>query len=182
MKEVGDWHRLTRPGTYTIRVEAKFAGRVYESNPVTLPVVTGLVLAETQQVLPGYPDRQRRYGLRYWKRDGHEHLFLRVDETVAGVNWNYGSVDLGRLVRFFQPTLSVDREGRVRVVHQSGRDRMTRSFFKSDPDQLRFVNQTHHLPTGEPYPGLRLDEGERGRSAPVPDGAPDPERAQPEAP
>lgn len=158
MRNVTDWCRMLGLKHYRIVAEAVWRGDRYVSNPVTVNVVSGLALTEVTRVLPDYGGRIRRYGLRYWKRDQYEHLFLRVDEETGGVSMNYGVVDLGRLIRVYEPELTVDADGIVRVSHQSGRRCFTRTVFRSDHDRLRFVDQTYHLPNGDPYPRIRDSE------------------------
>ena len=93
---------------YRVMVEGHWKGRRYESNPVQIHVVAGLVLSEVKKTAPGYEDRVRTYSLRYWRREKTEHLFLRVDELADGRNLNYGTVDIGPVIRVFRPRLEVD--------------------------------------------------------------------------
>ena len=153
MRQLDGRFDLTDIGRYTIKVQARWQGLIYESNEVTLDVVEGLILETTERHLSGYTDHLRRYTLRYWKRNKVEHLFLRVEEPSRYLT--YGVYDLGRVVRVSRPMLRVDQDGKVTVVHQLGKDCFKRSIFQSDRAEVTLVDQSYHLPNGAPYPNLK---------------------------
>jgi len=119
IESIDAWYDIVRTGRYRVTVEAFVGPARFASRTLLLQVVPGLTLQSIERQLPGYADRVRRYELRYWKRGKSEHLFLRVDEGGGAVN--YGVFDLGHLLRVDPPTLTVDRDGTIKVVHQSGR-------------------------------------------------------------
>jgi len=153
IEDIDAWYDIVRPGRYRVTVDASVGPVRFASRTLPLQVVPGLTLKSIERQLPGYADRIRRYELRYWKRDKSEHLFLRVDEDDGAVN--YGVFDLGRLLRVEPPTIAVERDGTVKVVHQSARACYTHSTFKSETDAVRFVDQTYRLPNGDPYPNVK---------------------------
>jgi hypothetical protein len=77
-------------------------------------------------------------------------LFLTIVESASGMS--YGVFDLGLLVRVSAPTVMVEGSDRVKVNHQSGPDRYTKTVFESRLDSVRFIDQTYHLANGDPYP------------------------------
>lgn len=156
MREMSAWCDMVRTGRYLMTVLGTWKGGTYESNQAMVTVVPGLQLTSLEKPLTGYDDRTRRYSLRYWKRGRWEHLFLRVDQLEDSMN--YGVFELGPLLRLVKPTLEVDRGGNIKTVHQSGPDCFTRSVFKSEPTEVRFINQTYHLADGRPYPKARKSE------------------------
>ncbi len=144
-----DAYPLSREGRYFIKVVASQSGEVWESDATMIDIVPGMPIASTERMVAGYRDRLRRYSLRYWPREGHEALFLSVDEVKGG--HNYGVFELGKLVRVRKPSIRVDRKGEVRVWHQTGSDRYLFSKLQSRPDSVMFVGQTSHREDGSPY-------------------------------
>lgn len=136
-------------GRYIVAAKIDWHGKMFESNKAVIDIVRGIEIATVSKNVPGYPELIRKYSLRYWGRDNSEYLFLCVDEEEIGTN--YGVFKLGRLVRVFKPVIEVDRAGNVKVLHQSERNCYTRSIFKSSLAGVQFIDQTYHLPDGEPY-------------------------------
>lgn len=148
MINLGAAYYLGRVGNYTVYAEIAFDGRVARTGIVSLDVVEGVELAATTRALSGYPDRLRRYTLRYWPRDGRERLFLTVDEPEGR---RVGVFDLGQLARMFTPSVEVDRTGRVRVYHQATPDRYVATILQSGPDEIALVDQRALNPDGTAY-------------------------------
>ena len=149
MVDVSRWYEMASIGKYVVRAAVEWEGQSFLSDQVLLDVVNGIEVAEVEREVPGYPDRVRRYSLRYWPRESGEHLFLSVDEDRA--HMNYGVFEVGTVLRVMRPAIEVDRAGKVRVTHQSGPDRVTRTLFESAPDGVVFVDQTYHNLDGSPY-------------------------------
>lgn len=152
---------LSREGRYFIKAIASQADEAWESEMTMIDIVPGMPVASTERVVEGYPGRLRKFSLRYWPRDGHEHLFLSVDEQRDG--YNFGVFELGRLLRVSKPSLRVNRKGEVRVWHQCASDRYVLSALQARPDEVSLVGQTYHLEDGSPYP----KEGDQGDVQPL---------------
>jgi hypothetical protein len=151
--DLADTWDMVDLGQYTVAARVDWNGRTFQSEWLTVEVVKGIEVAAVSRAVPAYPDLTRGYSLRYWPRSGTEYLFLSVDEEPTQVN--YGVFALGKLARVIAPVIKVDRQGRVVIVHQSGPDCLTKSVFESSRAGVRFVDQTYHLPSGEPYPFVR---------------------------
>lgn len=156
--DLSSWYDLSREGRYVVRLVVDWHGQRFSSRDMLLDVVNGIEIDKVVREVPDHWERLRRYSLRYWPRNGSECLFLCVDEPETQTN--YGVFALGRLVRVFRPRLSIDRFGKVMIVHQSAFDRYTRTIFESSATGIRFVDQTYHLPDGQPLPSLSDDEEE----------------------
>ena len=139
------------PGTYLLRALMRYEDRLYQSNAIAFDRVRGIEMQSVRRALPGYHDIVLLYSLRYTRRDAGEVAFLVIEDSATGDN--YGTFTLGPSVRVNPPAISFDSQGRAVVVHQSGRNRFTRSVVSADRDGAAFVAQTHHLPDGKPYPG-----------------------------
>jgi hypothetical protein len=164
MRDVTTWYDLTTMGRYTIRAVVYLNGQAWESNPAIVDIVSGIEVASKTKSVPGYEDLVRTYTLRYWSRGGVEYLFLSVDEESTKLN--YGIIELGPIVRVAKPVVDVDKNGNVIVVHQSSRDRFTRTTFKSTRSGIEFIDQKYLLENGAPYPDkskVKTGEGTGGR-------------------
>jgi len=157
LADISMFYGLATLGRYSVTARVEWFGRRYQSPVRSFEVVRGIDVAHAARTVPEYPDRLREYDLRYWTRRGAEYLFLTVSEEDGKINC--GVFPLGRIVRMGKPVLRVDRDGNVVVVHQSGRNCLTRSAFTSTREGVRFVDQTYHLPDGGPYPFVRGAEG-----------------------
>ncbi len=136
--------------TYRVHVVIEHEDLRYRSRDRVFEVANGVELHSAVHPVPGYRDRRLTYSLRYWRRNQSEHLFLVVSDEANDIA--YGSFDLGRLVRFRNPTLRYDRSGQIMVIHQSGRERFTRSLFAISGEGVDFVEQEHFLSDGTVYP------------------------------
>ena len=146
MIDLTDGFDLSAMGHYQIRASLTFEGRTYTSARVVIDVVNGMEVAKVRRVVAGYADLTREYSLRYWRRDMIEQLFLRVDEPSTETN--YGVFGLGPLLRVATPQVTVDSDGTIVVIHQSGPDRYTRSTLRSERNSVLFVDQTFHRRDG----------------------------------
>lgn len=153
MLGVNDIYDVVANGRYFVKAVLEHEGRRYETPTRILKVVPGMELVKETRTVPGDPDRTRNYSLRYWARDGAESLFLRVDEKETRLN--FGVFDLGPLVRVAPPVLKVDRSGGILVAHQCARNCHIRSVLKSTAGGVTLLDQTYHLPNGDPYPHVR---------------------------
>ena len=140
---------LQATGSYTIQALIEDGGKTFGSRKLAVNIVTGIEITSRARGIPGYTDRMRTYSLRYWPREKHEVLFLRVDEELASMN--YGVFELGVLMRANKPVIKADRDGTVTIVHQSGTDHFTRTVFQSTASGVSFVDQTYHRANGTPY-------------------------------
>lgn len=135
-----------RAGRYRVRAEIGLENTAYRSDWVLIDVVRGIELTSVRRPVPGYPEVEREYALRYWARERKEHLFLAVGEPATG--YSYGVFDLGPVIRVSPPRIHVDREGKVTVVHQSSRSRHIRTVFQSDRGGMQFVDRIYHEADG----------------------------------
>lgn len=149
MVELTDWYDLSRVGRYYVAPKLVWNGRAYTGSAKVLDVVEGIEIRRITRTVPGYQGRLRTFSLRYWAREGGEHLFLRVSEKGGGLVFD--TVRLGRLIRFFEPQMTVGRRGKVEIIHQSGPLSYLKSTLSSDGAGLVFEDQvTMRSPEGEP--------------------------------
>ncbi|MDD4869509.1 MAG: hypothetical protein PHR77_03020 [Kiritimatiellae bacterium] len=153
ISDVSLLYDLGTTGRYVVKAAIEVGNIRYESNPVVLDIVRGIELASVSRSVPGYPDRVRRYILRYWTREKREFIFLCVDEDDGKTS--YGVFLLGGLIRVNKPTINVDRKGNVKVIHQTNRDCFIWSEFESNQDGVFFIDQSYHGVDGKPYQFLK---------------------------
>lgn len=150
MFDLGSLFPMHEQRTYRLSVRIEHEDIAYSSRERVFDIVSGIEIASAVYPVPGYRDRKLTYSLRYWRRRQSEHLFLVVNDRAAGIA--YGTFDLGRMIRFTPPVLRYDHIGTISVVHQSGRERFTRSRFSISGEGVDFRDQDHMLPDGSPYP------------------------------
>lgn len=148
--EITSLFNLMQPGGYRLRVGIRHEGYIYLSASVGFDLVHGIEMLSVRRGLAGYTDADLEYSLRYWRRSGGEHAFFVIRNTTSGSL--YGTFRLGPVVRVNPPAIRFDQQGRAIAVHQSGRNRFTRSVFEVDSTGAFLVGQTHHLEDGRPYP------------------------------
>ena len=148
--DLSQWYNLFKTGRYVVHANVEWRGKVYNSNDMMIDVVRGLEILKKEYSVIGYDDKMRTLSLRYWRRNQAEFLFLRVDDDDEDVN--YGVFRLGLVIRFHKPTITIDRYGYVTVLHQSGPDRFTRSGFKMERDEVKYIGQCDQKEDGTPYP------------------------------
>ncbi len=114
-------------GPYTVRARLRWGGTSFSSGSAFLDIVPGLEV--TRITAAASPDGQsyRTYRILSLNRDRGEHLFLRIDDPGAGMN--YGVIHLGRFIRQFTPKLETDGSFNVHVLHQSGPARYAHHVF-----------------------------------------------------
>lgn len=137
------------PGSHQVSIVVDYAGSRFSSKSFGFDVIRGMEMASYQTVLPGYQDMRVVYSLRYASREGREVAFM-VIESEDGRRL-YGSFMLGTVVRLFKPVIQASR-GNVVAVHQSGRNRFTRSVFNVDRTGAEFVAQKHYRADGRLIP------------------------------
>lgn len=146
MIELSRWYDVMQEGTFMLKAVVSYGGDRFESAPVRFEITNGLPLEKLTRMAPG-GGRARTYSLRYLSRERSERLFLRIDEAESGDN--FGSFDLGPLMRVRKPDLTVDGSGVITVTHQSGIDRVTRSVFKTEGEVVEFAGQTYQNEKGQ---------------------------------
>lgn len=147
--DISSAYDIAAPGRYVIKAVLINDNVSYESNPVVLDVVRGIEVSSISKEVPFAPSRMRKYTLRYWSRNKNETLFLSVDENEGRTN--YGVFPLGYVIRTYKPVFTVERDGKVKVIHQATRDYFIRSDFLSDRDGITFVGQSRIDAEGKPY-------------------------------
>ncbi len=150
MLDLTEHYAMSAMGRYTITAVTGHHGESFQSKQRLLDIVSGIEVAKAVRSVPNYPGRLRTFSLRKWTRGEGSHLFLAVDETKSG--YNYGVYDLGQMIQAVTPKVRADRGGNVTIVHQCAPNCFTRTVFRSTSDEVSLVDQTYHLPNGEPYP------------------------------
>lgn len=148
--EISSLFDLKKPGGYRLRAMLRYEDSLFRSNPIAFDLVTGVEILSVKRSLSGYYDIELDYSLRYWRRSDSVHAFLVVRDSSSGSI--YGTFFLGPILPVNAPAIRFDEKGRAVVVHQSGRNRYTRSVIDVDRNGASFVAQTQHLPDGRPYP------------------------------
>jgi len=155
MVDISLWYDVGLPDRYIVGAQVDWNGKTFKSNKIAIDVVRGIEMESMSKSMPEHPEIMCRYSIRYWARENSEYLFLCVDDENNSTN--YGVFKLGRVIRVFKPVIQVDRDGNVKVIHQSGTKCYTHSFFKTSKDGVRFTDQTYHLSNGEPYPFIKRE-------------------------
>ncbi len=148
--EVTSLFDLRETGGYQVRVVIRYEGELILSHLLGFDIVSGIEMASARRSLPGFHDIDLEYSLRYFKRGQSEYAFVVIRDLATDVI--YGTFLLGPVVRVNDPALQFDREGRLTVVHQSGRTRFTRSVLEVHRAGATLTAQTHHLASGEAFP------------------------------
>ena len=132
---LGDHYALRAVGKYLAKPVLVHGGMRYEGQLRAFTVVPGMKVGSALQMFKNAEGLRREFTLLSWSRRNTEHLFLAAqDEGSVSRKWT--TTDLGPLMRFKKPTLSVLGTGEVIVIHCCDRDRFRRSEFWSLPDAL----------------------------------------------
>ena len=132
---LGDHYPLRAVGKYLAKPVLLHGGTRYEGQLRAFSVVPGMKVGGALQMFKNVEGLRREFELLSWSRKNTEHLFLAAhDEGPVSRKWT--TIDLGPLMRFRKPTLSVLGTGEVIVIHCCDRDRFRRSEFWSLPDAL----------------------------------------------
>ena len=116
--DISDWFDVSQPDRYFVTPVVLWGDREYVGKRLRLNIVSGFEIKRITRSVDGYGNNLHLdYRLLYLTRDGTEHLFLRVDEVES--NLTYGAMQIGRVLRVFKPDMTVDRNGRVEIVHQA---------------------------------------------------------------
>ncbi len=144
--DVSSLMSLYKEGSYQINARVKYDDLIYTSKAQGVDIVRGIELMSIKRSLSGYSKKILNYSFRYLARNMSECAFLVVtDENNCE---SYGTIRLGSLVRVMEPSMKFDKDGRIVIVHQSGRNRFTRSVIRVHRDGSEFVEQTHHKRNG----------------------------------
>ena len=132
---LGDHYPLRTVGKYLAKPVLLHGGIRYEGQLRAFSVVPGMKVGSALQMFKNVEGLRREFDLLSWSRKNTEHLFLAAhDEGPVSRKWT--TTDLGPLMRFRKPSLSVLPTGEVIVIHCWDRDRFRRSEFWSLPDAL----------------------------------------------
>lgn len=132
---LGDHYPLRAVGKYLAKPVLLHGGIRYEGQLRAFSVVPGMKVGSALQMFKNAEGLRREFELLSWSRKNTEHLFLAAhDEGSSTRKWT--TTDLGPLMRFKKPSLSVLDTGEVIVIHCCDRDRFRRSEFWSLPDAL----------------------------------------------
>jgi len=132
---LGDHYPLRAVGKYLAKPVLVHGGVRYEGQLRAFSVVPGMKVASALQMFKNVEGLRREFELLSWSRKNTEHLFLTAHDD-GPVPRKWATTDLGSLMRFRKPTLSVLETGEVIVIHCYDRDRFRRSEFWSLPDAL----------------------------------------------
>ena len=132
---LGDHYPLRTVGKYLAKPVLLHGGIRYEGQLRAFSVVPGMKVGSALQMFKNVEGLRREFELLSWSRKNTEHLFLAAhDEGPVSRKWT--TTDIGPLMRFRKPSLSVLPTGEVIVIHCWDRDRFRRSEFWSLPDAL----------------------------------------------
>ena len=148
--EAGEIYDFKRVGTYRMVAEVVYGDVRFSSREKLVDIVTGVEIASISRPLPGYVDTALTYSLRYWMRNHTEYLFLCAEDRMRKV-W-YGTFQLGPIVRFRDPEFEFESNHVLNILHQSGRERLSKSTLHISENGINFAQQTHWMPDGRPYP------------------------------
>jgi hypothetical protein len=136
LSSVYDLHRV---GSYHLAAMISVHGRTHLTRDQVFSVVPGIVVTTARRSVPDHPRILRTYTLRYWARDGENHLFLRVDDEDAKIC--YGVFALGPIIRTSPPEMTMNVSGALRVSHRSSPKSFTYSSFQVTKDGVIFSKQ-----------------------------------------
>ena len=132
---LGDHYPLRTVGKYLAKPVLLHGGIRYEGQLRAFSVVPGMKVGSALQMFKNVEGLRREFELLSWSRKNTEHLFLAAhDEGPVSRKWT--TTDIGPLMRFRKPSLSVLPTGEVIVIHCWDRDRFRRSEFWSLPEAL----------------------------------------------
>ena len=137
--DVAAHYDLQPHGQYCIKAEISTSANRYLSTPQVIDIVPGIELQTVERAVPSQPTVMRTYKLLYWTRNDVEHLFLTVTDKEQRTV--YGIFDLGSVMRFVPPSITVDVSGNVTVRHQPDHDVTILTFLQSLPQGVSFLRQ-----------------------------------------
>lgn len=116
---------VSRHQAIGVRARLTVGERSFVTERTFVDILPGVEIARLQAAAPG--GEIHTYTLRLLNRENRDHLFLRVSNEEDSIC--YGVADLGRVVRMGKPTLEVDEQSRVHVLHLSGPGLFTYTIF-----------------------------------------------------
>ncbi len=144
--EITSLYEYLGPGNYQVDLVMNFDGRTFHSATFVFDIVPGIEMRSFSQMLPGYLDVEVNYSFRYASREGREEAFM-VIQSADGRSL-YGTFALGPLLRLYRPVIRARDDGSIVVVHQSGRNRFSRSVFMVERMGATLIEQRHFRPDG----------------------------------
>jgi len=153
---LGDHYPLRAVGKYLAKPVLVHGGVRYEGQLRAFSVVPGMKVASALQMFKNVEGLRREFELLSWSRKNTVHLFLTAHDD-GPVPRKWATTDLGSLMRFRKPTLSVLETGEVIVIHCYDRDRFRRSEFWSLPDALE-LNKSEFVRDPETAGSERVKE------------------------
>lgn len=124
-----DAYRIIKGQSYTLTPMVEYGGMRFFGQRLSLEVQPGLELLKREYGMPTLGDA-RTVTLRLIHRERSDRLFFRIDDPGSG--YCLGVYELGRIIRYFSPTMEQDRNGNFHVLHQDGPDRFSHSIFDYD--------------------------------------------------
>jgi hypothetical protein len=141
MVDISLFYDLQQMGGYIIHVEVHHDGSRFGTDLQYFDIVGGLPLSSARYPVPDLAKTYRNFQLSYLARERKEILFLSVTEAPSGKHFQV--MALGRLMRVYAPVISLDRDGHVRVSHQSAPETVTRSTLRNDKKGIELIDQKY---------------------------------------
>lgn len=132
-------------GPYTVRPKLEWGAKSYPGPKLYVDVIPGFEIGRLMEDVGGGRG-VRTFSLLTLSRDRGEYLFLKIEEEDQGLC--YGVIDLGRIVRLHEPTLSFDQQAQVHVLHQSGPTQFAHTILTAYGDVVE--RQTFRTSGGKP--------------------------------
>ncbi len=107
--DLADLYALSATEPHTLSAQIDFDGITYGSLPTRFDVQKGSEVAKTTSKAP-----RRVFSLRTLVRSNRQMLFVRVDDTAAGLC--YGSYELERFQKGTTPRMLFDTRGHLHVL------------------------------------------------------------------
>ncbi|HAL92097.1 MAG TPA: hypothetical protein DCM68_03630 [Verrucomicrobia bacterium] len=126
-------YRIVEGQSYMLTPVLEFGGMRFFGQRLSLEVQPGIELLRRDFGMPSSGEARTVF-LRLIHRDRSDRLFFRIDNPSSG--YCLGVFELGRVIRFFVPSLEQDRDGVFHVLHQSGPDRFVHTRFGYDGEPL----------------------------------------------
>ena len=137
--ELDEWYPLTRTGRYIATAVVRRDDRRYESKAHAFDVVPGLEIRSAIQLFSDRPDEQRKLSLVYVARRQGEFLFLRIADSPGDRIWS--TLALGQLLRTTAPTIQIQTDGAVLIMHRASRDIFLKTHVQSTVKGVMLIGQ-----------------------------------------
>ena len=142
------WYNMADMGQYLATATIDWEGEAFASNRAVLEIVRGMEVARATLSTAGKPRQRLNCGLRYWRRNKEEHLFLTIQNQAGDVS--YGVFSLGPILRVSQPRIETGAQGIIRTMHQTSPNCFRRFVFQVGPEGAQMIKQSLLTADGQP--------------------------------